>query len=302
MSMSTDVRDRPIRARHLGGAVLDLRHDVAPPIDLRDRPPARREPIAAPSTAPVIDPIADHVVTVDAGDLVGATGLAGRWLSAAELAAADQRGERGRAAHIAGRVAAKQAVIAHLEARGFATIAPHRIEITNDDRGCPAVVVRGARIAARHLRISIGHAGAIAVALASARRADPHDHDGDGIDAPDRRLATPGIGVDIEAVEARSDRFERLTLTPAERLLDPVPGDDRDTWLTRLWSAKEVAAKATGHGLRGRPKAFEASRVDGERLRVDGRWITTELVTLAGRTHVVAATADHRTECAWHRS
>jgi phosphopantetheinyl transferase (holo-ACP synthase) len=229
-------------------------------------------------------PVADHAVALAVADLGDPARAAERWLTDAERAVVAQRGERGRVAHLAGRVAAKQAAVGHLAARGFAELTAGRLRITNDDAGCPVVSVRGARVAARHLRVSIAHSARVAVAVASARP------------------GAAGIGIDVEPVEPRSHRFESLTLTPAERELAPVIGDDRDTWLTRLWGAKEAAAKATGLGLRGRPKAFEVVAVDDERLLVDGRWIATEVVAFGGVPHIVALTADHPTERTWHRS
>lgn len=232
---------------------------------------------------PVIEDV-DHAVAVEIPDDPALDGLAERWLTAPERNAANGLGPRALAGRVAGRVAAKRAIASHLTSRGFVDVAPARVQITNDGHGAPVVAVRGARIATRHLRISIAHAGAVAVALASTS------------------LRTTGIGIDVEPVEARSPRFEALTLAVEERRLVPAVGDDRDTWLTRLWAAKEAAAKATGLGLRGRPKDFVVTGTAGTRLRIAGRWITTERVELAGTIHIVASTEDHRTECSWHRS
>lgn len=249
--------------------------------------PASPNPEAAPE--PRIEPVG-HAVALPIPEDGALDALAERWLTTGERAAAGELGPRARAGRVAGRVAAKQAVAAHLAALGFAEVAPERVQIINDEHGCPVVAVRGARIATRHLRISIAHSGAVAVALASTAR------------RPGSDAGTTGIGIDVEPIEARSPRFERLTLAEDERKLAPVAGDDRDTWLTRLWAAKEAAAKATGLGLRGRPKRFEVTNVAGTRLRIAGRWIATERVELAGITHIVASTDDHRTECSWHRS
>lgn len=226
----------------------------------------------------------DHAVAIAIAGHTARDGLAERWLTAAERTAADALGPRARAGRVGGRIAAKQAIASHLISRGFADLAPERVQITNDGYGAPVVAVRSARIATRHLRISIAHAGAVAVALASTSR------------------RATGIGIDVEPVEARSPRFEALTLAVEERRLVPAAGDDRDTWLTRLWAAKEAAAKATGLGLRGRPKDFVVTGTAGTRLRIAGRWIATERVELAGTIHIVASTEDHRTECSWHRS
>lgn len=284
----------PLVGLDLDAASLDLR-GASGLLDLTDRTggafapvpdrPARRDR-ATSSPTPAVHAAATPVPDGDPDPLVA------RWLTAAERQATERRGERGRAAHVAGRVAAKQAIQAHLTSLGFAELDPQRIEIGNDDRGCPVVAVRGARVATRHLRVTIAHGGTVAVAAAAQL---PPDRAA----GPDRG---PGIGIDVEPVEPRSSRFERLTLGAAEQSLARVPGDDRDTWLTRLWAAKEAAAKATGRGLEGRPKAFAATEVDGERLLVADRWITTEVVRFAGIDHVVALTGATRTECTWHRS
>ena len=257
-------------------AVLDLRGParVAPTPDREPRAPAARA-------------TTDHAVSVDVADDDDVLeALASRWLTPAERAAADALGPRARRGRIAGRVAAKRAIQANLTEIGFGHLDAVRVGITNDAHGCPVPAVRGARVATRHLRVSIAHAAGVAVALATTAG----------------RTATNGPGIDVEPVEARTHRFERLTMTPAERALEPAPGDDRDTWLTRLWSAKEAAAKSTGRGLQGRPKDFAVSRVVGHRLWIGDRWIATECVTLGDRVHIIARTENERTECAWHRS
>jgi phosphopantetheinyl transferase len=192
--------------------------------------------------------LAVHAVAATVPD--DTASLVAHWLTAPERAAAERRGTRGRAAHVVGRVAAKQAIRAHLDAAGFAELDPERIQITNDERGCPIVAVRGARVATRNLRVTIAHSGGVAVAAAALHRPAT------GASGKEAGTSTGiGIGIDVEPIEPRSSRFERLTLTAGEQVLRSVPGDDRDTWLTRLWAAKEAAAKATGRGLEGRPKA-----------------------------------------------
>lgn len=293
----TDVVDTRPRPRAVGQGAP--RPDTAT-VDLLGRAtvadltgaPGRPRPVAGSSPsaahAPSVGP-AGHAVAHPIPAAAALDALAERWLTTEERDAADELGPRARAGRVAGRVAAKQAIAAHLAVLGFAEVAPARVQITNDAHGCPTVSVRSARIATRHLRVSIAHSGAVAVALASTAR----------------HPTTPGItgiGIDVEPIEARSSRFEQMTLAEDERRLAPVAGDDRDTWLTRLWAAKEAAAKATGLGLRGRPKRFAVTGVAGTRLRIAGRWIATERVELAGIAHIVATTDDHPTECSWHRS
>ena len=276
----------------IGGGMAGLdgldRRDAIGIVDLRSAPTTAPDarPAPVPATA---DPVVHAVAALVPSDRARSSS---GWLTPRERAAAERRGERGRPGHVAGRVAAKQAVLAHLVHAGFAEPEPDRIEIANDPLGRPTVAVRGARVATRHLCITIAHTTRVAVAAATIPPA------GRGAD----RTAVAGIGIDVEPVEPRSARFAGLTLTTAEQALAPIAGDDRDTWLTRLWAAKEAAAKATGRGLEGRPKAFETTAVDGERLRVAGRWITTEIATFAGVDHVVAITEATRTERAWRPS
>jgi phosphopantetheinyl transferase (holo-ACP synthase) len=263
--------------------VVDLRRDGAPSPRPAARPRRHGTDGSSPhrDTRPGTRP-AQHVVATPVPD--DAERAMARWLTPSEQAAATRRGERGRAAHVAGRVAAKEAVRAHLAGLGFADIDADRIQITNDERGCPTVAVRGARVATRHLRVSIAHSGAVAVAVAG--QASPGG----------------GIGIDVEPVEERSPRFEGLVLGAREQALRPTTGDDRNTWLTRLWAAKEAAAKATGRGFEGRPKAFAVTAVHGARLLVADRWIATEIVSYDGVDHVLATTDALRSELAWHRS
>ncbi len=237
--------------------------ELAPLIDLSDRPP---------DGPPEPGLVSRVEISLDAStDL---SGLAARYLSPAERPSFEARSARGRVPWLLGRVAAKDAVRRHLVARGFVDFDPTRIVVVNDERGCPALQVRGARLSARGVRVSIAHKPTVAVAVA----------------ATPPRPSRPGIGVDVEAVEARSDAFERTAFTPAERQLVPGPAADRDGWLTRMWAAKEATAKASGQGLGGRPKTFEIDAVRDGHLRCRGRWIATEPLRTGTGDFVVAWT------------
>jgi phosphopantetheinyl transferase len=159
--------------------------------------------------------------------------------------------------------------------------------VENDRHGCPIVHVAGAREATGGLRVSIAHKPNVAVAAAATLTMPPP-----GADRAD--TACSGIGVDIEAVEPRSGTFERTVLSTAERSLRPDTDEDRDTWLTRLWTVKEAAAKATGLGLRGRPKDFEIDGVAGPAFRCRRGWIMTEPLVTANARFVVAWTETAR--------
>jgi phosphopantetheinyl transferase (holo-ACP synthase) len=208
--------------------------------------------------------------------------LAHEYLGPDEQAAFEAKTGRGRVEWLLGRVAAKDAVQRHLLSRDFALIDPTRIVVDNDAHGCPRVRVWGAALATRGLRVSIAHKPAVAVAVAAIFRLPPASPDADG--------PWVGIGIDVEAVEPRSPSFERTALTPTERSLQTDTEDERDTWLTRLWTVKEAAAKATGLGLGGRPKDFEIDAVLGGRLRCRGRWIATEPLEIARGRFMVAWT------------
>jgi 4'-phosphopantetheinyl transferase EntD len=209
--------------------------------------------------------------------------LVGRWLSDDERRRAEARGARSRTGHVAGRIAAKQAISRLVAGAGLPEPDPLAIEVHPDEHGRPVVSVRGGPLPV--FGVSISHTAAVAVAVAAP--AGP---------------AAAGIGIDVEPVEPRSHRFERMVLTAAEQLLPPVPGDDRDTWLTRLWAAKEAAAKASGLGLQGRPKAFEVTDRAGGTIHVAGRWVDTELVSFGGAPHAVAITPTGPREVPWRSS
>ena len=234
--------------------------------------------MTAPMEAPPTTAVAAVELHRAAMEADGLGELADRWLSDDERSRAEARPGRGRDGHLAGRIAAKQAISRLVASAGLPQPDPTAIEVHQDEHGRPVVSVRGARVPV--FGVSISHTAAVAIAVA----------------APDESL---GIGIDVEAIEPRSHRFERLVLTAAEQLLPPVPGDDRDTWLTRLWAAKEAAAKAGGLGLQGRPKAFEVTDRAGGTIHVAGRWVDTEVVTFGGARHVVAITPTGPREVPW---
>jgi phosphopantetheinyl transferase (holo-ACP synthase) len=223
-------------------------------------------------------------VPFDGSTDVGA--LARTYLAESEADAFAAMAGRARIPWLLGRVAAKDAVRDHLVSRDFAPFDPTRIIVTNDTNGCPHVAVRGARLATRGIQVSIAHKPTVGVAVAGRVRSP----------APSSDVAPlpTGIGVDIESVEPRPPSFVDMILGPRERsLLNArvnARGHDQDLWLTRMWAVKEATAKATGLGLRGRPKDFEVDAVDDERLRCCGRWIATAPLDTCGGHYVVAWT------------
>jgi phosphopantetheinyl transferase (holo-ACP synthase) len=174
-----------------------------------------------------------------------------RYLAADERAAYADRPPRGQKGWLLGRVAVKDAVRAYLWERGHGPIYPIEVGVHHDQDGRPTVTCPGDR----DLRVSLAHSGSVAVAIV----AEGHD-----------------VGIDLEPIEPRSERFAELVVTEGERALGRHLDPDR--WLTRLWTAKEAVAKARGTGLQGRPKDFEAVELDGEWLRIGEHWVhsTTE--------------------------
>ena len=136
-----------------------------------------------------------------------------------------------RARRLWGRIAAKEAARRLRIAAGHPLEFPADLAIVADEHGRPRLFP--ADDPNRHdlPSVSIAHAEGVAVALASA---DP----------------SSGIGIDVEVIVDRSESFEALAFSEAERaLLGDRVGADRAEWIARLWCAKEAAAKATGFGL-----------------------------------------------------
>jgi phosphopantetheinyl transferase (holo-ACP synthase) len=233
----------------------------------------------APATPKVADLRRAHFRFDDATDIGE---LVRVYLGEPEAGAFEAMSGRARTPWLLGRVAAKNAVRDHLASRDFAEVDPTRIIVRNDTNGRPSVEVRGARFATRGVQVSIAHKPAVGVAVAARVRPV--------VTPAGEAPVASGIGIDIEAVEPRPPSFAETILSSPERtLLDATPGD-LDTWLTRVWAVKEAAAKATGLGLRGRPKDFAVEAVDDDRLRCCGRWITTEQFDNGCGRYIVAWT------------
>ena len=73
------------------------------------------------------------------------------------------------------------------------------------------------------------------------------------------------MGIDLEALDAgRSLDVDAFTAGPERERLQAAgwTGDSQE--VLHLWCAKEAAAKATGTGLQGRPRALEVMRCEDD--------------------------------------
>ncbi len=207
---------------------------------------ARLDPAGAMISRPLVAGVPDGVTVALADDLsddlLGGSGgiwmgvLAGMVLGKAERPAWEALREGAVPARqmdwLRGRVAAKDAV--RMLAHAPMPAADIAIEQPDPDGPPRAVPANGAPAP----WISISHAGGAGVAAA----ADPARH--------------AGVGTDIEAVAPRSDSFLEAAFTSEERAIVEAAGPAaRDLLVTRMWCAKEAAAKACDVGveeMRGR--------------------------------------------------
>ncbi|REE95371.1 beta-ketoacyl synthase N-terminal-like domain-containing protein [Thermomonospora umbrina] len=178
-----------------------------------------------------------------------------QYLCAAERAEYERLTARAQGPWLLGRIAAKDAVRHWLWEQGHGPLFPAELTVRNDAAGRPEVTGPFDT----PLNVSISRTADLAAAIA--------------------RPAPQAAGIDLEAVPDDTRPIEGVALTETEhalleRLADP-PGGDRAAAAARLWTAKEAAAKAAGTGLRGRPRDFVVTAVDGDRLMV----VTGDTVT-----------------------
>ena len=175
--------------------------------------------------------------------------LARRFLGERERIEYEQKTPRRQRCWLAGRIAAKDAVRDLLWRMGHGPIFPIEIGIANEPSGRPVARTP----TGRDVSISIAHKNDVAVAIAC-----------EGGPA----------GIDIERIEPRAESFAELSFTKDELRL--VEGEPRDEGWTRLWTAKEAAAKAAGTGLSGSPGRFPIRDRAGRRLLVGKAWVDTQ--------------------------
>jgi acyl transferase domain-containing protein/phosphopantetheinyl transferase len=173
--------------------------------------------------------------------------LSRRFLGEAERAQYHEQGPRKQRAWLSGRIAAKDAVRQLLWRSGHGALYPVEVTIASDPNGAPVAIAPSTR----EVHVSIAHKDDVAVAMAS------HERD---------------IGIDIERIEPRPESFSELAFTADELRLAGGPGE-KDELLTRLWVAKEAAAKAARTGLSGDPRRFPVTDRAENRFLVAGRWV-----------------------------
>jgi acyl transferase domain-containing protein/phosphopantetheinyl transferase len=178
-----------------------------------------------------------------------------RYLGESERAEYARHNPRAQRLFLLGRIAATDAVRSILWESGETDVWPVEVEIGNEQSGRPVVRVRGRD----DIHVSIAHTPWMGVALAAVGGE---------------------VGVDAENVEPRSESFRSAAFSPAElaTILAGRPVEEHDELLARAWAAKEAVGKALGTGLAGRPKDFEITACDPDRIVVNGRTVGSERI------------------------
>jgi len=144
-----------------------------------------------------------------------------------------------------GRAAAKDAVRRLVKEHYGIEVFPADVEIGQDADGRPFASLLGMGESEIVPSISIAHSDGLAVAIA-------------GYCAEGQWL-----GIDVERLRPRREGFQEIAFSKDElTLLDAFSGSARDEWVTRLWCAKEAAAKALGKGLVEGPRSLAVWRLD----------------------------------------
>ncbi|MBH1932965.1 polyketide synthase dehydratase domain-containing protein [Streptomyces sp. AV19] len=164
-------------------------------------------------------------------------------LAGEERAAYASRPMQGRRQWLLGRIAAKDAVRRHLWGHGEGPVFPGEVRVRNEPSGRPRPEgVHGRRLPP--VELSLAHCREAAVALV-------------------RPGGTPA-GIDVEEITDRPAATHDAVLAPGEHALFERLGGGPEQ-MSRLWAAKEAAAKAEGTGLRGNPHAFLVTAPDPDR-------------------------------------
>lgn len=157
------------------------------------------------------------------------------------------------------RVAVKDAVRNLLREKKNHPCFPITFEIAKNEAGKPYLISG----VTEDIHISLAHKEKDAVGIA--------------------RLGGP-VGIDMEIMEERSSGFYDLVFTDHELAL--LKDRDQAEWTTRFWTAKEAYGKFLGTGLKGNPKAFEVTHIEGDHL-----WINqTEIKTIKHKKYIIGWT------------
>ncbi len=141
-----------------------------------------------------------------------------------------------------GRIAAKEAISSALK-REKPGISIHPAEIILGYNGNRRPVLESLEDLAQSLNISISHAENRAVAI----------------------VHTEPIGIDLELIKDRKAGFLDAFTTAEERsMLSELGSTENPALITRLWCAKEAAAKAKGTDMGGNPHVFQAIHIQDD--------------------------------------
>ena len=173
-----------------------------------------------------------------------------RYLTEPERAAYSAMEPKRATEWLAGRIAGKDALRHWIWKTQDRPIFPSEIGIESNEMGAPVVVGD----VAGHLQVSIAHKNGVAVAAVIE----------DGL-----------IGIDIEPIEDRSERFLQDAFSPAERAL--LPTRERAYWATAFWckrSRRESqrdwvfwASEDFGNCRSARPRHTHRGFLGGDDLR-----------------------------------
>lgn len=212
--------------------------------------------VRVPATNLVAMPVDDAAIPQDLASQVSITCLkpndipddetVATWLSDYFLTGVEQqfmadsitRRERKRE-WLLGRIAAKDAVRKLFTDTFKAALPPLELSILPSQNGAPVVQSHLLQSRGITTQVSITHKAGYAIAIASfvGGNASPF-----------------GLGIDFEPYSEREEGIERLILNEHEsHFLKDANAAERSEILTRLWGAKEAAAKALGTGIGGNP-------------------------------------------------
>lgn len=150
-----------------------------------------------------------------------------------------ERNPRRQRQWLLGRVAAKDAILDFLQREDPSMrLHPAEIRLRYDGSGRP--VPEGPENRTKSLQISISHAEDRAVAVAHR---EP-------------------VGIDLELIRERNAGFlESFTNAEERSMLSRFDPNEKPALITRLWCAKEAAAKMRGTKMGSNPHAFQAARI-----------------------------------------